>query len=93
MDTNDPIYRALAIIAQADESSGMQWLVGGSAGLMLRGLELNSRPNDLDLYADEEDAFRLHKLLLPFAGRCSAGKRDRYIPFGLKPLQHRGCFG
>lgn len=67
MDTNDPIYRALTIIAQAVESSGMQWLVGGSAGLMLRGLELNSRPNDLDLYADEEDAFRLHKLLLPFA--------------------------
>ncbi len=67
MDTNDPIYRALAIIAQAAESSDTQWLVGGSAGLMLRGLELNTRPNDLDLYADEEDAFRLHKLLLPFA--------------------------
>ena len=67
MNTIDPIYRALAVIAQAAAASGIQWLVGGSAGLMLRGLELNTRPNDLDLYADEEDAFRLHKLLLPFA--------------------------
>lgn len=67
MDTNDPIYRALVIIAQAAEATDIIWLVGGSTGLLLRDLELNKRPNDLDLYADEEDALRLHKLLLPYA--------------------------
>ncbi|MFC5650826.1 hypothetical protein ACFPYJ_17255 [Paenibacillus solisilvae] len=67
MDANDPINRALVMIAQAAEASDAVWLVGGSTGLMLRGLQLNKRPNDLDLYADEEDALKLHELLLPFS--------------------------
>ncbi|BBH21007.1 hypothetical protein Back11_23520 [Paenibacillus baekrokdamisoli] len=64
---NDPIYRALAIVAQLTQASDALWLVGGSTGLMLRGLALDNRPRDLDLYADEEDARRLHKLLQDYS--------------------------
>lgn len=43
------------------------WIVGGSAGLALRGLPLPAEPRDLDLYADEPDFLRLHRVLKPYA--------------------------
>ncbi|QYR19919.1 hypothetical protein KZ483_18840 [Paenibacillus sp. sptzw28] len=67
MNMTDPIYRALEIIAKAASASGAVWLVGGSAGLMLRGIELTNPPRDLDLYADERDARLLHAALREYA--------------------------
>jgi hypothetical protein len=43
------------------------WVVGGSAGLLLRGLSLEKSPRDLDLYADEADALHIHHALAPYA--------------------------
>ncbi|WP_112882618.1 hypothetical protein [Paenibacillus montanisoli] len=67
MDQTEPIFRALERIANAAGPTGARWLIGGSAGLLLRGLELGRPPRDLDLYADEADAAVLHKALLPYA--------------------------
>ncbi|WP_341278176.1 hypothetical protein [Paenibacillus sp. FSL H8-0537] len=61
------IEQALASIAQLTAGSGTPWVVGGSAGLMLRGAALTSEPRDLDLYTDEADVDRLHALLQPFS--------------------------
>lgn len=57
---------ALREIAQRTGEDG-GWVVGGSAGLALRGLELERPPRDLDLYADEADARAIHRLLAPYA--------------------------
>ncbi|QHT60525.1 hypothetical protein GXP70_11660 [Paenibacillus lycopersici] len=63
----DPLLKALAVIAGRTAGTGAQWLVGGSSGLLLRGLELPSPPRDLDLYADDEAAKTIHQALLSYA--------------------------
>ncbi|MFD0711145.1 hypothetical protein [Paenibacillus sp. GCM10027626] len=67
MEDRQSIRRALEVIAEAAQPTGAVWLVGGSAGLMLRGLQLAQLPRDLDLYADHEDARLLHQALAPYA--------------------------
>ncbi|SFS81650.1 hypothetical protein SAMN05428962_3018 [Paenibacillus sp. BC26] len=67
MQAAEPFYRALEIIARETAPTGAKWLIGGSAGLLLRGLELSDPPRDLDLYADDAAAAALHKALLPYA--------------------------
>lgn len=51
------------------ESCGMEgnWLLGGSCGLWLQGVELAKVPRDIDVYADLATADRLHEQLQPFA--------------------------
>ncbi|GBF72757.1 hypothetical protein PA598K_01023 [Paenibacillus sp. 598K] len=61
------VTESLAVIARLARTAEAAWLVGGSAGLMLRGLSLPRPPSDLDLYADEPDAARLHRVLAPYA--------------------------
>jgi len=61
------VTESLAVIARLARTADAAWLVGGSAGLMLRGLSLPRPPSDLDLYADEPDAARLHRVLAPYA--------------------------
>lgn len=61
------VTESLAVIARLARTADAAWLVGGSAGLMLRGLSLPRPPSDLDLYADEPDAARLHQVLAPYA--------------------------
>lgn len=60
------IHEAIAII---DHAVGQQaaWIIGGSTGLMLRGMQLGKLPRDLDLYADAEDARLIHDALRPYA--------------------------
>ncbi|MBW7473458.1 hypothetical protein K0T92_01715 [Paenibacillus oenotherae] len=67
MDRNEHVIRALAIIADAAAGMDAAWLVGGSAGLQLRGLNLEQPPRDLDIYADEQDAVNLHVALRNYA--------------------------
>lgn len=67
MDRRDAIIEALATIADAAARAGVQWLVGGSAGLLLRGLKLDRQPRDLDIYADDGDAVKLDAALRRFA--------------------------
>ncbi|NBD22595.1 nucleotidyltransferase family protein [Paenibacillus glycinis] len=63
----EPLGRALEVIAGAVSRDRAKWLIGGSTGLLLRGLALPSPPRDLDLYADDEAARTLHAALRPFA--------------------------
>ncbi|MUT65494.1 hypothetical protein [Paenibacillus sp. NEAU-GSW1] len=67
MSVRGQIEAALALIAERAKDSGVAWIVGGSAGLMLRGLPLASEPRDLDLYIDDAEFDRLHLLLRPYA--------------------------
>jgi hypothetical protein len=59
--------QALARLSGALDGCGALWVVGGSTGLALRGADLGRPPRDLDLYADEEDAVRLHERLAEYA--------------------------
>ncbi len=61
------IENALAVIAARSATTDAVWLVGGSAGLQLRGIALPAQPRDLDLYADPEDAALLHEKLSSYA--------------------------
>ncbi|AZN40709.1 nucleotidyltransferase family protein [Paenibacillus albus] len=67
MNEAAPFIRALERFAEATEGTKAKWLIGGSTGLLLRGMELEKLPRDLDLYADEADAAVLHQALLPYA--------------------------
>lgn len=61
------IQKALATVIQATESGPAKWIVGGSAGLMLRGIPLSAEPRDLDIYCDDEDMFTIFQSLREFA--------------------------
>ncbi|GGF87869.1 hypothetical protein [Paenibacillus abyssi] len=67
MNTADHLLHVLSEIAGRVSESGSPWVVGGSAGLLLRGLELDKPPRDLDLYADEEDVLAVHSALEPYS--------------------------
>ncbi|MBP1988901.1 hypothetical protein [Paenibacillus eucommiae] len=45
----------------------VKWLVGGSCGLLLQGVELSESPRDVDVYMDEEDVQTTHDALLSYA--------------------------
>ncbi|WP_342546953.1 hypothetical protein NST69_19430 [Paenibacillus sp. FSL P2-0089] len=42
------------------------WLLGGSCGLLLHGVQLSAAPRDIDLYCDLEDTAQLHRALLRY---------------------------
>ncbi|MEK5238479.1 hypothetical protein NST99_22575 [Paenibacillus sp. FSL L8-0470] len=58
---------ALASISEVLDLSWLEkppvWLLGGSCGLLLHGVQLSAPPRDIDLYADLEDAEVLHSAL------------------------------
>ncbi|WP_123040815.1 hypothetical protein [Cohnella candidum] len=61
----DSLYPADAVADLAGRLSGIGavWVVGGSTGLAMRGADIGRAPRDLDLYADEADAARIHRAL------------------------------
>jgi hypothetical protein len=61
------LYRALAEVAGATKACGAKWLVGGSASLLLRGMNLPAQPRDLDIYCDEPSIPALYGLLQAYA--------------------------
>lgn len=70
-----------AIIQIAELSAPLQtvWLVGGSCGLLLQGVEVQAPPRDLDLYSDEADARTLAEALRPFAtDRLEFNRTEQY---------------
>lgn len=67
MNVRRRIENALSIISEAAAGANVEWVVGGSAGLMLRGLSLTSEPRDLDIYSDDADVDRLYGILQPYA--------------------------
>ncbi|WP_051236526.1 hypothetical protein [Paenibacillus pinihumi] len=65
MVTKVELEAALSLVSKAAGHSA--WVVGGSAGLLLRGIVLDASPRDLDLYADEADARSIHQALAAYA--------------------------
>ncbi|MFB6362515.1 hypothetical protein ACFCP7_00455 [Paenibacillus elgii] len=63
----EPLKTIFSELAVHTRESDSIWLVGGSTGLLLQGVELSTLPRDLDLYADRRDAEALHVALRPFA--------------------------
>jgi hypothetical protein len=61
------IQKALATVKQATKSCPSKWVVGGSAGLMLRAIPLSAVPRDLDIYCDDEDVDFIFQSLREFA--------------------------
>lgn len=61
MTDREGINKALAAVIKLAGSGN--WVVGGSAGLLLRGVSLTTQPRDLDLYCDQGDMPRLHEAL------------------------------
>ncbi|WP_276351660.1 hypothetical protein [Cohnella caldifontis] len=59
--------KALALLSRTLDGCGALWVVGGSTGLAMRGADLGRPPRDVDLYADEEDAARIHADLADYA--------------------------
>ncbi|MBH5317969.1 hypothetical protein I6N90_09145 [Paenibacillus sp. GSMTC-2017] len=59
------IRQALATII--DAAGNNRWVLGGSSGLLLRGLQLPTEPNDIDLYCDDKDMLSIHRALQQFA--------------------------
>jgi hypothetical protein len=58
---------ALAKLAGLWSDCGSCWVLGGSAGLAVRGAPLDRPPRDLDIYADEEEVPALHACLAAYA--------------------------
>jgi hypothetical protein len=54
-------------IHQLLAKKNVDWLIGGSCGLLLQGVELAQPPRDLDLYVDIEGAAAVHEALQAFA--------------------------
>ena len=61
------IHKALAVILEYVDIQKSAWIVGGSAGLMLRGLPLASEPRDVDIYCDNEDVEAIYQSLKRYA--------------------------
>ncbi|XEC92759.1 hypothetical protein AB6A23_15295 [Paenibacillus tarimensis] len=67
MNTGTQLQAVLSYISERVRPAQAVWVVGGSVGLLLRGLALGKPPRDLDLYADKEDAAAIHHALIPYS--------------------------
>lgn len=63
--SNPELTDALKQLSREWGSAGQRWLVGGSCGLWLQGVDLQTKPRDIDVYADVKEAAQLHEILLP----------------------------
>ncbi|WKL02675.1 hypothetical protein Q0F98_01795 [Paenibacillus amylolyticus] len=61
------LHAALLETAKAWNTQPQTWLLGGSCGLLLQGVELQQAPRDIDIYADVAAAKELH---LSARGKC-----------------------
>jgi hypothetical protein len=61
------LLQTLEQIDRLLHTRNVDWLVGGSCGLLLQGVDLNQPPRDLDIYVDAAGASVLYEAMLPFA--------------------------
>ncbi|SEB64641.1 hypothetical protein SAMN05443246_1433 [Paenibacillus sp. GP183] len=61
------VLQAMEMLQKALQYSGIKWLVGGSCGLLLHGIELVQSPGDLDIYLDEHEVEALFHILQNWA--------------------------
>jgi hypothetical protein len=63
----EELENALAALQALLKGSKGDWLVGGSCGLIMQGIELAEPPRDLDIYADLLTAKTMYKQLKAYA--------------------------
>ena len=92
-DTNQiPLRKALAAIADRLKSMDHAWVVTGSAGLTLHGLDVPVR--DIDLRTTEDGAYEIERRLLGGAeegegarGKNAASKREASAATSASPVE------
>jgi hypothetical protein len=61
---NTPALRdSLELIARQLDRCGEAWLIGGSCGLLLQGVDIGKQPRDIDLYVDQSAVPIVHERL------------------------------
>jgi hypothetical protein len=63
----DAVLRALHVMGKRLENCEPIWLVGGSCGALLQGVELHAVPRDLDVYVDAVHAETVHRALAAYS--------------------------
>jgi hypothetical protein len=69
MNMNIPkeILQAIELIQPLLQDKNVDWLVGGSTGLLLQGVPIAQPPRDLDIYVDASSASVLYDVLQMYA--------------------------
>ncbi|BFH69316.1 MAG: hypothetical protein E6230_00065 [Paenibacillus dendritiformis] len=55
------LENCIALMTEACTPGTLPWMLGGSCGLVLQGVDIEREPRDIDLYADEAEADALHR--------------------------------
>jgi hypothetical protein len=61
------LLTAIEKVAGALRSEGAKWLLGGSCGLLLRGIPIQRNPRDLDFYFDADSEIMVYHALHGYA--------------------------
>lgn len=67
MTLPNALLLAMETVAKRTYSISAPWLIGGSCGLSLQDVPVQSVPRDLDIYIDASGACEFHKALLDYA--------------------------
>ncbi|WP_197258005.1 hypothetical protein [Paenibacillus dendritiformis] len=55
------LEKSIGLLTEACPPGTLPWMLGGSCGLVLQGVDIDREPRDIDLYADEAEAASLHR--------------------------------
>ncbi|WP_069188394.1 hypothetical protein [Paenibacillus sp. GM2] len=67
------------LAARLQEAEGL-WMLGGSSSLLLQGVAIPAAPRDIDVYADLNEANRIHELLQSIAvDEPHFDRTERYV--------------
>ncbi len=79
MKLSEPLVQAIHTIHQRLSHLSAPWLIGGSCGLILHNLPIQSTPRDLDIYVDRVFIDEFHHALSDFATDSPIlSETDRY---------------
>jgi hypothetical protein len=67
LSLSEPLVQAIHTIHQRLSHLSAPWLIGGSCGLILQNLAIQSTPRDLDIYVDRVFIEKFHHALSEFA--------------------------
>ncbi|WP_248925417.1 nucleotidyltransferase domain-containing protein [Paenibacillus hamazuiensis] len=59
--------QTIAEVVKNLQGVSANWLIGGSCGLLLQGVQIGKEPRDLDMYADSDDAAAIAMQLSPWS--------------------------
>ncbi|WGU95464.1 hypothetical protein QJQ58_04125 [Paenibacillus dendritiformis] len=55
------LENSIRLLTEACPPGTLPWMLGGSCGLVLQGVDIDREPRDIDVYADEAEAGSLHR--------------------------------